>query len=136
MMKKLAAVIAGLLAGGLVQADDLRGVNRMICAAAQVQICIENDTCYEASAAELGVPDFVVIDTKKKTISTTKSSYENRSTTFTSVSKSDGLLYLQGVEGERAFSFVIDEATGRMTVAVSRDGIAVSVFGACTDTDL
>ena len=135
-MKKLAAVIAGILAGGLVQADDLRGVNRMICAAAQVQICIENDTCYEASAAELGVPDFVIIDTKKKTISTTKSSYENRSTTFTSVSKSDGLLYLQGVEGERAFSFVIDEATGRMTVAVSRDGIAVSVFGACTDTDL
>jgi hypothetical protein len=136
MMKKLAAVIAGILAGGLVQADDLRGVNRMICAAAQVQICIENDTCYEASAAELGVPDFVVIDTKKKTISTTKSSYENRSTTFTSVSKSDGLLYLQGVEGERAFSFVIDEATGRMTVAVSRYGIAFSVFGACTDTDL
>jgi hypothetical protein len=136
MMKKLAAVIAGILAGGLVQADDLRGVNRMICAAAQVQICIENDTCYEASAAELGVPDFVIIDTKKKTISTTKSSYENRSTTFTSVSKSDGLLYLQGVEGERAFSFVIDEATGRMTVAVSRDGISVSVFGACTDTDL
>ena len=135
-MKKLAAVIAGILAGGLVQADDLRGVNRMICAAAQVQICIENDTCYEASAAELGVPDFVIIDTKKKTISTTKSSYENRSTTFTSVSKSDGLLYLQGVEGERAFSFVIDEATGRMTVAVSRDGISVSVFGACTDTDL
>ena len=33
-------------------------------------------------------------------------------------------------------SFVIDEATGRMTVAVSRDGLSVSVFGACTDTDL
>jgi hypothetical protein len=135
-MKKLAIATAGILAGGLVQADNLTGVDEMICAASQVQICIENDTCYSATPAELGVPDFVVIDTKKKTISTTKSSNENRSTSFTSVSKSDGLLYLQGVEGERAFSFVIDEATGRMTVAVSRDGIAVSVFGACTDTDL
>ncbi len=135
-MKKLMITTAGILAGGLAQADNLTGVDEMICAASQVQICIENDTCYAASAAELGVPDFVIIDTKKKTISTTKSSYENRSTTFTSVSKSDGLLYLQGVEGERAFSFVIDEATGRMTVAVSRDGISVSVFGACTDTDL
>jgi hypothetical protein len=135
-MKKLAIATAGLLAGGLAQADNLTGVDEMICAASQVQICIENDTCYSATPAELGVPDFVVIDTKKKTISTTKSSNENRSTSFTSVSKSDGLLYLQGVEGERAFSFVIDEATGRMTVAVSRDGIAVSVFGARTDTDL
>jgi hypothetical protein len=135
-MKKLAAAIAGLLAGGLVQADNLSGVDEMICAAAQVQICIENDACYSATPAELGVPDFVVIDTRKKTISTTKSSFQNRSTSFNSVIKSDGLIYLQGMEGERAFSFVIDEATGRMTVAVSRDGLSVSVFGACTDTDL
>jgi len=136
-MKKLAIAIAGgVLAGGLVQADNLEGVDEMVCAAAQVQICIENDTCYASTAAELGVPDFVVIDTKKNTISTTKASNENRSTKFSSVTKSDGLIYLQGIEGGRAFSFVIDEATGRMTVSVSRDGLSVSVFGACTDTDL
>ena len=125
-----------MLAGGLAHADNLEGVDEMICAAAQVQICIENDTCYSATPAELDVPDFVVIDTRKKTISTTKASNQNRSTEFTSVEKLDGLIYLQGVEGGRAFSFVIDEATGRMTVAVSRDGLSVSVFGACTDTDL
>jgi len=135
-MKKLAIAIAGVLLGGLVQADNLEGVNEMVCAPAQLQICIENDTCYSASPAELGVPDFVIIDTKKKTISTTKSSGENRSSPFTSVLKSDGLIYLQGIEGERAFSFVIDEASGRMTVAVARDGISVIAFGACTDTDL
>ena len=135
-MKKLAIAIAGALFGGLVQADNLEGVNEMICAPAQVQICIENDTCYPTTAAELGVPDFVVIDTKKKTISTTKSSGQNRNSPFTSVLKSEGLIYLQGIEGERAFSFVIDEASGRMTVAVAHDGISVIVFGACTDTDL
>jgi hypothetical protein len=135
-MKKLAIVIAGILIGGLVQADNLEGVDKMICAAAQVQICFEDDMCYEASTAELDVPDFVVIDTKKKIISTTKASNLNRSTVFTSFEKSDGLIYLQGVEGGRAFSFVIDEASGRMTVSVSSDGLSVSVFGACTDTDL
>jgi len=135
-MKKLAIAIVGVLFGGLVQADNLEGVNEMVCAPAQVQICIENDTCYSATPAELGVPDFVIIDTKKNTISTTKSSGQNRSSPFTSVLKSDGLIYLQGIEGERAFSFVIEEATGRMTVAVARDGISVIVFGACTDTDL
>lgn len=135
-MKKLAIAIVGMLAGGLVHADNLVGVDEMICAAAQVKICIENDTCYSATPAELGVPNFVVIDIKKKLISTTKASNQNRSTKFTSVEKLDGLIYLQGVEGGRAFSFVIDEATGHMTVAVSRDGLSVSVFGACTDTDL
>jgi len=135
-MKKLAIAIAGVLFGGLVQADNLSGVNEMVCAADQVQICIENDTCYAATGAELGMPDFVVIDIKKKTISTTKSSDQNRSTPFSSVVKSDGLIYLQGIEGERVFSFVIDEASGRLTAAVARDGILVSVFGACTDTDL
>ena len=135
-MKKLAIAIAGALFGGLVQADNLEGVNEMVCAPAQVQICIENDTCYSATPAELGVPDFVIIDTKKKTISTTKSSDQNRNSPFTSVLKSDGLIFLQGIEDERAFSFVIEEASGRMTVAVARDGISVIVFGACTDTDL
>ena len=135
-MKKMAIAIAGFVLGGLVQAENLDGVNEMICAPAQVQICIENDTCYAATPAELGVPDFVVIDIKKKTISTTKSSNQNRSSSFSSVTKDDGLIYLQGSEGERVFSFVIDEATGRMTVAIALDGMSVTVFGACTDTDL
>ncbi len=135
-MKKLMMAFAGLLIGGLASADDISGVNEIICAATQVQICIENDTCYATTAAELDVPNFVVINIKKKTISTTEASNLNRSTAFTSVVREDGLIYLQGIEGGRAFSFVIDEATGLMTVAVSRDGLAVSVFGACTDTDL
>ena len=135
-MKMNILVIAGLGTAGLAYAENLEGVDRMVCAAADVQICIEYDTCYSAAPMDLGVPEFVVIDTDDKTISTTKNSGENRSTTFSSVQKADGLIYLQGVEGGRAFSFVIDEASGRMTVAVSRDGMSVSVFGACTDADL
>ena len=135
-MKKLMATLAGMMLGGLVQAENLDGADEIVCAATQVQICIEDDTCYAATPWELDVPDFVVIDISKKTVSTTKASNRNRSTKFTSVTKDDGLIYLQGIEGGRAFSFVIDVATGRMTVAVSRDGLSVSVFGACTDTDL
>jgi hypothetical protein len=135
-MKKLVIAIAGMLVGGLVQADNIEGVDEIICAAVQVQICVENDTCYVATTAELNMPDFVVIDTQKKTVSTTKASDEHRSTPFSSVTRSEGLIYLQGIENGRAFSFVIEEATGLMTVAVARDGIAVSVFGACTDTNL
>ena len=135
-MKKLAVISAGMALIVPALADNLEGVDKMICAAGQVQICIENDTCYPATAAELDVPDFVIIDLGKKVISTTKASEKERSTPFKHVERTEGLVYLQGVEGRRAFSFLIDEATGRMTVSVARDGVAVSVFGACTDAEL
>ena len=135
-MKKLMIALAGLGTGALVQADDLSGIDEFICAAAQVQICIEGDTCYTASAWELDVPDFVVIDLARKQVSTTRASGLNRSTAFTSNSRSNGQIVLQGLEAGRAFSFFIDEATGRITVAVARDGIAVNIFGVCTGTDL
>jgi len=135
-MKNLIIFGAGMLAVSAVTAENLDGVDEMICSAAQAQICYENGECYSAVPWELAIPDFVVIDTKKKTISTTRASESSRSTTFGKVEKIDGLIYLQGIENGRAFSFVIDEATGRMTVAVSRDGLSVTVFGACTDTDI
>jgi hypothetical protein len=135
-VKKLAVIVAGMLLVVSALADNLEGVDKMICAAGQVQICIENDMCYPANAAELDVPDFVIIDLKKKVISTTKASNQNRSTPLKYIERADGLVYLQGIEGGRAFSFMIDEATGRMTVSVARDGVAVSVFGACTDAEL
>lgn len=135
-MKKLIIFGVGLLAISTATAENLDGVDEMICSAAQAQVCLENGQCYTAVPWELAIPDFVVINTRKKTISTTKASELNRSTSFSKVEKTDGLIYLQGIENGRAFSFVIDEATGRMTVAVSRDGLSVTVFGACTDTDI
>ena len=135
-MKKLAIFIAGVMFVGLVQADSLVGVDKMICATTQVQICIEYDTCYAAAPDELDVPEFVIIDLEKKSISTTKASDQDRSTSFTSVERDDGLIYLQGFEGGRVFSFVVHEVTGRITAALVRDGLSVSVFGACTDSDI
>ena len=135
-MKKLAVLLSGATIAGMASADSVFDVDEMVCAAGQVQICLENDTCYAASAAELAIPDFVIIDTKGKKISTTRASGENRSTSFTSFSRTGGAIFLQGMESGRAFSFVIDELTGRMTVAVSRNGLSVTVFGACTDAAL
>jgi len=135
-MKRFSLLVVGATIGGVASADSVVGVDEMICAAGQVQICIEQDTCYSTSAADLDVPEFVVIDTKKGTISTTKASGLNRSTGFTSSERKDGLIHLQGMEGGRSFSFVIHEETGRMTAAIARDGLSVTVFGACTVADL
>lgn len=135
-MKKLAILLAGAFVSGAVLAENLEGVDRMICSAGQAKICFETGECYGASPWELNMPEFVVIDLKKKSISTTRASGSERSTTFSAIEQKDEMIYLQGIEGGRAFSFVIDEITGILTASIARDGISVSVFGTCTDTDI
>ena len=135
-MNKWVCVALGLLIGGGAAADDISESDEIVCAPSELHICVENDSCYAASTSDLDVPEFVIIDVDNKTISTTKASNDPRTTTFANVRRESGLIYLQGIENERAFSFVIDESTGRMSVALSSDGISVSAFGACTDVDL
>ena len=134
-MKRINLALLGVAFANAVAADNLAGVDTMICSTAQANLCLETGQCFATTPWELALPDFVVVDLKRKTIATTKSSSELRSTEATMVKSEDGLIYLQGIERSRAFSFVIDEATGRMTAAVSRDGLSVAVFGACTSTD-
>jgi hypothetical protein len=134
-MKNFAIACAGLLASSIALAENLEDTDELLCAAARAQICFENGECFEAAPWELSIPDFVVIDTKKKSISTTKASGEDRTSPFTSVDRENGTIHLQGKEAERIFSFVINESTGHMTVAIVRDGVSVNIFGVCTDTD-
>ena len=134
-MNKLAIACTGLLAGSMVMAENLVGADDILCAAAQAQICFENGECFSVAPWELSIPDFVVIDTKEKTVSTTKASRENRSSPFSSVERNDGIIYLLGTEGDRAFSFVIEESSGHITAAITRDGFSVTVFGVCTHSN-
>jgi hypothetical protein len=132
-MKRSLVASVGLLASGYVLADNLEGADRLLCAPEQIKICVEDADCYPAHGSELGVPDFIIVDLKNKKLQTTKASDQTRTTAFSTLTRTGGKIYLQGLENGRAFGFVIDEATGRMTVAVSRDGVAVSAFGACTN---
>ncbi len=133
MTRKL-LVIALLSIPGAGIADDLSGLDKFLCSPAQVIACIEGTECVTLLAWEADIPEFVVVDTKKKLVSTTKGSGVNRSTPIQSVLREDSTIYLQGVEGGRAFSFVIHEPSGLLTFSVARDGVTVTVFGACTDT--
>jgi hypothetical protein len=125
-----------LMASAASIADDIANSDKLLCSTSQLVVCFENGECVTMQPWEIGVPQFVVIDTKKKVISTTKASGENRSTPIRTLQREDATIFLQGVEAGRAFSFSIDEETGLLTVAVSRDGLTVSVFGACTDSDV
>jgi hypothetical protein len=136
IMKKQLVALTLLAISSLVVADDVTDSDQLLCSAGEVVVCFEGGECMEVLPWELNVPQFVVVDLKKKTISTTKASGENRSTPIRTLNRDGEAIVFQGIEAGRAFSFTIDKRTGLLTVAVSRDGLTVSVFGACTDTDL
>jgi len=114
------------------RADDLTGQQRFLCTAAQVTLCYTDGDCDKGSAWDFDVPQFIEVDLVQKRLSTTKASGQSRTTPITSLQRDAGQIVLQGYENKRAFSFLIDEKTGWLTVAIARRDVAVTVFGACT----
>ena len=135
-MKPYALLGTLTLVASAALADNIENADRLLCSTSRIIVCFENGECVDALPWELNVPQFVIIDAKKMTLSTTKASDEARSTPIRTLLRDEGTLILQGVEQGRAFSFVIDELSGLLTASVARDSMAVSVFGACTDADI
>lgn len=125
-------VILLLSLPAVAHADDLSGADRFLCAAVQVTHCTETGECATDLPWNLNVPQFIEVDLGAQTLATTEASGENRATSIAQTYREDGIIVLQGLENGRAFSFRISEQTGAATVAVAREGLAVSVFGACT----
>ena len=117
-MKKIAIASFGLLALVPALAENISSADRIICSPADVKLCFENGECFDTNPWEIDIPEFLIIDLKKKTISTTKASGQDRSTTFTALERQDGKLFMQGIEFDRAFSFVVEEMTGILTASV------------------
>jgi hypothetical protein len=134
-MKPYLLISVCALAASSALADSVANADRLLCSTSRVVVCFEDGECVESLPWELNIPQFVVIDTKKKTISTTKASNENRSTPIRTLQRDGGAVIFQGIEQGRAFGVVIDEESGLLTGSVARDGMSVSVFGACTDAD-
>ena len=123
---------AFLLATTALPADEVKGADAILCASAEAIVCTEEDGCESGPPWSWNIPSFIRIDLKKEQLATTEASGENRVTPIRTIYRQDGRLFLQGSEAGRAFSFVVNEATGFVTVAVAWDDFTVSVFGSCT----
>ncbi len=132
LMLGLPLALGALAVPAAASADDLTGAQSLLCTPLEVSVCTEDTDCVVSNALDLNLPQFLEIDLKGKRMATTKASGEDRSTPIRTLERENGMIYIQGIESGRAFSFVISESTGLLSVAVARDGKAVSVFGACT----
>jgi hypothetical protein len=112
--------------------DNLTGANEILCTAVQATRCEIEGECQTDAPWHWNIPQFIVVDLGEEMLKTTEASGENRVTPIKNLERAGGQIILQGAEAGRAFSFVINEATGRLSVAVAAEGQAVAVFGACT----
>jgi hypothetical protein len=125
-------VLALLLVSTAALADDLTGADKLLCTSIQATRCSMEDECASGPPWNWNIPQFIEVDLKKRQLNTTAASGENRVTPVKTVEREDGWIYLQGIEGGRAFSFVIAEDSGDLTVAVATAAGTTAVFGACT----
>jgi hypothetical protein len=131
-LRSLVLVFSILVLPALAVADDLTGQQLFLCTPVQVNLCTDDGKCINDPPWELNIPQFIEVNLKDKKLFSTKASGENRSTPIRTVLNEGGYIFLQGVEGGRAFSWVIEENSGMASVAVAADGKTVTVFGACT----
>jgi hypothetical protein len=113
-------------------ADDLTGAEVFLCSSSYASACFDDGDCQSGPPWNLNIPAFILVDLANKKLSTTKASGENRVTPIKNMERSEGRIVIQGVEMGRAFSILIDEASGILSAAVARDTVGVVVFGACT----
>jgi len=125
-------MIAALLLAGSAVADDVRNTRSLLCSVLEAHLCLEVEGCVRVLPEDMNIPQFIRIDTGTRKLSTTPASGERRETVAKSMDRIDGQLILQGIEANRAFSLLIDEASGLATFASAADGGSVSVFAACT----
>lgn len=113
-------------------AGEFDGSKPLICAVIETFECEQNVECQRGPAESIGLPQFVNIDFTEKTISSRTDTGPVRTTKIQQMDSVDGKLILQGVQNGRAWSMVINEMTGKLTLSASDDLSGFIVFGACT----
>ena len=135
-MKKIKTVIFMLLSmcfiPMVVMAGDFDGSKPLLCAVIETIEYEPGGECQRGTAESIGIPQFVKINFQEKVISSTPESGPIRTTKIKNMERIEGKLILQGVQMGKAWSMVINEATGKAIISIS-DGMAgFIVIGACT----
>jgi len=132
---KRAALVIVLIAAplGVALADDFDGSEKLRCVPTDATECSGAGECKRVTVEEVNIPRWIYIDFKKKKLSGTDSDGEDETTAIENVRVNEGETILQGAEGGRAWSMVIDQITGDMTVAIAGDETGFVLFGVCQE---
>jgi hypothetical protein len=133
MVKRtLSSVTALCVVAGVAAAEDLTGEDRILCAPGYVTHCSSGGDCETVPVGRIGLPHFLHIELDRKVIRSSDVNEDDLATPVQTMARENGKVYLQGIENERAFSILIDEATGDGSMAIIADGETATAFLYCT----
>lgn len=134
----IAWVIFFTFAAVPVLAADFDSSKPMVCSLAEINECNSGEDCKKVTSDMINAPNFLRIDTRKKTLSTVKAAGEEQLTKFEHMEEIDGRIMLLGAEdGDTeqkdgsGYALSINKITGRMIASVTGNDVAFTVFGAC-----
>ena len=135
-VKILAQVGVVLVASGLCLAPSPAssagkhdGSAPLLCVPIGVTECGAEGECKRGTPESVNLPQFFRVDLKTMAI---RSEEQKRESPIKTVEHMNGKLILQGTQGERGWTMLIDEDAGRLSATVTADGEGFVVFGACT----
>jgi hypothetical protein len=105
----------------------------LVCAATTVTACDAEGRCQSGTAAGVNFPSIFKVDAKAmklRNLHAVKGS-QGVESSIRNVDHANGKMILSGAEGERGWSVLIHESTGKMSAAVSGDGEGFVIFGQC-----
>jgi hypothetical protein len=120
----------GLGCAAIASAAGFDGSQDLLCAPTDVAQCDQSARCEHQSPSDVDLPSFVRVEFGKKRLASIGT--PERVTPIENIRQQNGLTILQGAENGRAWSLVIDQATGRLTDSIADGEGAFAVFGACT----
>ena len=133
-----AAVAFGMLAITLAPspadaAGKYDGSAPLICAALTVTECEAEGRCQRRTAAAVNLPSLFKVDVTAMKLRNLEAETgpRGKESTIRQVDHANGKMILSGAEGERGWSVLIHEATGKMSATVSGDDEGFVIFGQC-----
>jgi hypothetical protein len=112
-------------------AGDYDGSKALRCVPTDAVSCAGAGACERMTAKDMDLPLYVKIDFKKEMMSGSLENGDQRKTPIERVEKGEYSTMIQGGEYERAWSFVIQHDTGKLSGAIAGYEGGIILLGAC-----
>lgn len=107
--------------------------SRLICSAAEAVSCSKDGECIRGPVDKVNLPLFFQVDADNKKVVSLTEAGEVRTSPITGTQSMDGYTIVLGTDVDTAWSMIINEQTGIMTLGVATADTGFTVFGACVD---
>src|SRR5262245_19099120 len=125
-------MVLGALAPGVTAAAEFDGSVPMFCAVIDTIECDRGGGCEAVEGSDAGLPPFLRVNVAGKALEAMDGSGRKTPILSSTLAKDHERLLLQGGEQGRAWSVVIAQKTGAMTVAIIDHDGGFLISGFCT----